>query len=140
MTKSFKKSDFLTDSQRLNNLEYLNATKMYRNLQSDENKKAVSEAFDKFQPIVAFVKTPDGDKLPKLMTLKDGDKTEHAMIGFSGAQFINLSKMPDLFEDNIIYDVMLPHNLKSLKINDEIIKSIVIDPNYMDIYLSTKSK
>lgn len=140
MTKSFKKSDFLTDSQRLNNLEYLNATKMYRNLQSDENKKAVSEAFDKFQPIVAFMKTPDGGKLPKLMNIKDGDKTEHAMIGFSGAQFINLSKMPDLFEDNIIYDVMLPHNLKSLKINDEIIKSIVIDPNYMDIYLSTKSK
>lgn len=140
MTKSFKKSDFLTDSQRLNNLEYLNATKMYRNLQSDENKKAVSEAFDKFQPIVAFMKTPDGGKLPKLMKIKDGDKTEHAMIGFSGAQFINLSKMPDLFEDDIIYKVMLPHNLKSLKINDEIIKSIVIDPNYMDIYLSTKSK
>lgn len=140
MTKSFKKSDFLTDSQRLNNLDYLNATKMYRNLQSDENKKAVTDAFDKFQPIVAFTKTPDGGKLPKLMTIEDGDKTKKAMIGFSGAQFIHLSKMPELFEDDVIYEVMLPHNLKSIKINDEMIKTIVIDPNYMDIYLSTKSK
>lgn len=140
MTNFFKKSDFLTDAQRLNNLEYINKTKMYRNHQSDENKKAVTEAFDKFQPIVAFMKTPDGGKLPKLMTLKEDDKTEHAMIGFSGAQFINLSKMPDLFEDGIIYEVLLPHNLKSITINDENINRIIIDPKYLDIYLSTKSK